>query len=483
VAQSRSNTIGTLDDFMKNQIRRMIISGCGQVLLMLTVITAGSAGLALANRNDSIADGVAAAFTNPQISALIATASGSADPGSKQATQSLERLQQLLGVNRDVVLALLRTLDRPDIQREQSVQALSETAAQYHAITDRLAEITPEDPEGRRLVTEAQAALIAGHFRTTEELLRQLEDHEGTFSGDVGPADRPSSGAAEPTSSSVQHLIRAAEARTLIGEFALMKMRYAEATDHFQLAQQILALLPPPAELKPAEPPAEGSPPTSGSAEQGNEPATADRQAVVQPQLLSADATPAEPAGIQLTAETKPPVQRLDVRVSEQNGSVQPTPQAALNHPIAPHEQVLAAVGSDTTTANLLGAVITAVPHDLSDQPASLPSDGAVTKGTSAGLTLPANVVALLLRRGDASLALGDVSSARLLYARAAAGGDGSAATGVGKTYDPRFLLAIGARGIQGDPAAAAAWYRRAIELGDESAAGRLERMNQRSDR
>ena len=92
-------------------------------------------------------------------------------------------------------------------------------------------------------------------------------------------------------------------------------------------------------------------------------------------------------------------------------------------------------------------------------------------------------MLALLLRRGDALLALGDVSAARLLYERAAAGGDGRGATGAGKTYDPVFLHAIGARGIQADPAAAATWYRKAVELGDRSAVDRLTQMSQRSAR
>jgi TPR repeat protein len=88
------------------------------------------------------------------------------------------------------------------------------------------------------------------------------------------------------------------------------------------------------------------------------------------------------------------------------------------------------------------------------------------------------DMLALLLRRGDDLLALGDLSAARRLYERAAAGGDGRTATGVGKTYDPLFLSAIGARGIQADAAAAARWYRRAIDLGDESAAERLKRIS-----
>jgi TPR repeat protein len=80
-------------------------------------------------------------------------------------------------------------------------------------------------------------------------------------------------------------------------------------------------------------------------------------------------------------------------------------------------------------------------------------------------------------------LALGDVSAARLLYQRGAAGGSGRAATGVGKTYDPLFLAEIRASGIVGDAAAAAAWYEKAVALGDASAAELLKRLGERKGR
>jgi TPR repeat protein len=85
----------------------------------------------------------------------------------------------------------------------------------------------------------------------------------------------------------------------------------------------------------------------------------------------------------------------------------------------------------------------------------------------------------LLLRRGDAMLALGDLSLARLLYARAASAGDARGAIGVAKTYDPSVLSQIGARGIKADSATAAVWYRKALELGDASAAARLRLLDQ----
>jgi len=75
-----------------------------------------------------------------------------------------------------------------------------------------------------------------------------------------------------------------------------------------------------------------------------------------------------------------------------------------------------------------------------------------------------------LRQRGDAMMAVGDVSAARLLYERAAQAGSGEAAADAGKTYDPSVLFLIGAVGIQPDRSAAARWYRRAIALGDQNA-------------
>ena len=79
-------------------------------------------------------------------------------------------------------------------------------------------------------------------------------------------------------------------------------------------------------------------------------------------------------------------------------------------------------------------------------------------------------MVAVMVRRGDEMLRLGDIGAARLLYARAAEAGNGAAAVSAGKTHDPRFLRQIGAQGIVPDPAKAAEWYRRAATLGDHDA-------------
>lgn len=79
----------------------------------------------------------------------------------------------------------------------------------------------------------------------------------------------------------------------------------------------------------------------------------------------------------------------------------------------------------------------------------------------------PADPAALaaLLRRGDALLALGDVSGARRFYERAAEAGSAAGARALGRTHDPAVLAELGVRGIRPDPEAAADWYRRAESL------------------
>ncbi len=91
--------------------------------------------------------------------------------------------------------------------------------------------------------------------------------------------------------------------------------------------------------------------------------------------------------------------------------------------------------------------------------------------------TPPQAMIGLLTQRGDAALAVGDIIAARLLYERAATLGSANAATAAGKTYDIDFLVRADTHGIRPDPVAAAAWYRKAIALGDPAARTLLTRV------
>ena len=85
--------------------------------------------------------------------------------------------------------------------------------------------------------------------------------------------------------------------------------------------------------------------------------------------------------------------------------------------------------------------------------------------------------IAALVRRGDAFLTSGDITSARLFYERAADAGSGPAALQLGATFDPVILGHVGARAGILDPAQALLWYRRARDLGTVEADKRIKRF------
>jgi TPR repeat protein len=85
--------------------------------------------------------------------------------------------------------------------------------------------------------------------------------------------------------------------------------------------------------------------------------------------------------------------------------------------------------------------------------------------------------IAALLARGDASLATGDVASARLFYERAADSGEARAAMRLAETFDPFFLGRGRLRGVSGDLGRALFWYRRARDLGATEVERRLSTL------
>jgi hypothetical protein len=76
--------------------------------------------------------------------------------------------------------------------------------------------------------------------------------------------------------------------------------------------------------------------------------------------------------------------------------------------------------------------------------------------------------------RGDAMIAIKDISAARKFYEYAADAGSARAAVAIAKTYDPNFLAQLRVMGLSPDPTLSEAWYRRAAALGDPNAAAWL---------
>jgi hypothetical protein len=94
------------------------------------------------------------------------------------------------------------------------------------------------------------------------------------------------------------------------------------------------------------------------------------------------------------------------------------------------------------------------------------PSSAAIPAATAAPSGFSAVDVAGLLARGDGYLGIGDVTSARLFYERAADAGSSLGAMRLGATFDPNFLGRAGLAGTRSDQARADMWYGRARGLG-----------------
>ena len=111
-----------------------------------------------------------------------------------------------------------------------------------------------------------------------------------------------------------------------------------------------------------------------------------------------------------------------------------------------------------------------AAPPALPTGPAGSMPSPAVAEAAPASprLILSPREIGELLARGDTFLRMGDVTSARLFYERAANAGNEQGAMRMGATYDPSFLGRAGLGSARSDPAKAQSWYRRAIDLSAE---------------
>lgn len=83
----------------------------------------------------------------------------------------------------------------------------------------------------------------------------------------------------------------------------------------------------------------------------------------------------------------------------------------------------------------------------------------------------------MLLSRGENFLTSGDLSSAQLLFRRAAEAGSAEAAMNLASTYDPHYLAEHHVVGVIGDEEKARAWYQRAIALGSAEASRKLAEL------
>jgi hypothetical protein len=226
-------------------------------------------------------------------------------------------------------------------------------------------------------------------------------------------------------------------------------------------------------------PPAPGANPTENAGSPAPSANPTEQAGGLPPPTSTPERTDATAAAVPPPAPSANPTEQAGSPSPPTSAPAERTDAAAATRPAvpsaAPTEQPsTAALPSPSTD----GRTNVAPPSSTSPPPA--PSTGATQPPAARPTTkLSKEMIDALMKRGEAMLAVGDISAARLLYERAAAAGNAKAATAVGKTYDPAFLRQIAARGVAPQPERAAEWYRRALEAGDAEAGARLSALGE----
>jgi TPR repeat protein len=116
----------------------------------------------------------------------------------------------------------------------------------------------------------------------------------------------------------------------------------------------------------------------------------------------------------------------------------------------------------------LYGEVLRAATH---------PVKGDMAKPANPAPRLDAEEIAVLLKRGQELVAIGDLASARVVLRRAAEAHDARAALALAGTYDPLVLEKLAVYGLRADISLARSWYETAKEFGSAEAPRRLEML------
>jgi hypothetical protein len=102
---------------------------------------------------------------------------------------------------------------------------------------------------------------------------------------------------------------------------------------------------------------------------------------------------------------------------------------------------------------------------------------GDMAKPAKPAPRLDAEEIAVLLKRGQELVAVGDLASARVVLRRAAEAHDARAALALAGTYDPLVLEKLAVYGLRADISLARSWYETAKEFGSAEAPRRLEML------
>jgi hypothetical protein len=187
------------------------------------------------------------------------------------------------------------------------------------------------------------------------------------------------------------------------------------------------------------------------------------------PQRIAAPPLAAEPTGAEIAAARRTPPNAL-ASASPTRDEIAAAYQSALKGKVAVPEPVA------RDAAREVAAVVPAAPVVAAVAPA-VREPVPVTREAAPARRIDPDELEALLKRAKGLLAIGDITSARLLLERAADAQEAEAALMLAGTYDPQVLGSQDLRSVSPDPAAARVWYQKAAQLGSADAKRRLGQL------
>ncbi len=187
-----------------------------------------------------------------------------------------------------------------------------------------------------------------------------------------------------------------------------------------------------------------------------------------QPQRIAAPPLAAEPSGAEGAAARRAPPNAL-ASASPTRDEIAAAYQSALKGKVAVPEPVAREAAREVAAVTPTAPVVAVAPAVREPVP--------VTREAAPVRRIDPDELAALLKRAKSLLAIGDITSARLLLERAADAQEAEAALMLAGTYDPQVLGSQDLRSVTPDPAAAQVWYQKAAQLGSADAKRRLGQL------
>jgi hypothetical protein len=187
-----------------------------------------------------------------------------------------------------------------------------------------------------------------------------------------------------------------------------------------------------------------------------------------QPQRIAAPPLAAEPSGAEVAAARRTPPNAV-ASASPSRDEIAAAYQSALKGKVAVPEPVAREAAREVAAVAPTAPVVAVAPAVREPVP--------VTREAVPARRIDPDELEALLKRAKSLLAIGDITSARLLLERAADAQEPEAALMLAGTYDPQVLGSQDLRSVTPDPAAAKVWYQKAAQLGSADAKRRLGQL------